>query len=269
MLQFALCLVVLASIGNSIDDDALVKGIESTLDECTDISEAVGDFLYIIQGDDNRRREDKDGKDDSLAVKVSKKLKTCVAILEAVNSFRENHFFPWARGHIELRWSEISFINQELKQVSKSLGETLFIASRDGQTSNDFHKACDGKGATVVIVLTTSGNIFGGYTDQSWSTAGSYASSTKSFLFRLRPSRRHYTIKKGKESNAIYRHSSYGPIFGGGHDLYIVSNALSSTSSYTNGGHGYDFPGYPNYQLNDGLKNFQVRDYVVIQANSI
>jgi len=76
---------------------------------------------------------------------------------------------------------------------------------------------------------------------------------------------RHYNVRKGKESNSIYRHSGYGPTFGG-HDLYIANNALSSTSSYSNGGHTYEFQGYPNYQLNDGVKNFKVLDYVVVKA---
>ena len=249
-----------------ISDDALVKGIENTLEECTDIVEAVGDFLHLLEEDDNRRRDE---KNNSIAVGVTKKLKTCAAIIAAVDTFRESNFFPWKAGQIELRWSEVGFITQELKQVSKKIGETLYVASKDGQASSNFHSACDGKGPTVVIVLTTTGNIFGGYAASSWTSSGSYLSAPTSFLFRLRPGMRHYNVKKGKESYSMYRHKSYGPIFGAGHDLYIVSNALSSTSSYTNGGHSYDFEGYPNYQLNDGVKNFKVLDYVVVKAIAI
>jgi len=267
MLQFAFCLFIFGiSKGMGIGDDALIKAVENTFEECTDIVKAVGDFIHLLDEDDNRRR---DGKNDSLSVGVRKKLKTCGAIIDAVDTFRESNFFPWKAGHIELRWSEVGFISQELKQVSKKLGETLFVASKDGQSSTNFHSACDGKGTTVVIILTTTGNIFGGYAASSWTSSGSYVSASTSFLFRLRPSTRHYTMKKGKESYAIYRNKSYGPTFGGGHDIYIVNNALSSTSSYTNGGHSYDFPGYPNYQLNDGVKNFKVKDYVVVQAISI
>jgi len=263
---FGLLFILGLSKGSGISDDALVKGIENTLDECTNIVEAVGDFLHLLEEDDTRRRKD---KNDSLAVGVTKKLKTCAAIIDAVDTFRENNFFPWKAGHIELRWSEVGFISQELKQVSKKIGETLYVASKDGQSSSDFHSKCDSQGPTVVIVLTTTGNIFGGYAATSWTKSNSYVSASTSFLFRLRPGMRHYTVKKGKESYSMYRHSSYGPTFGAGHDLYIVSNALSSTSSYTNGGHSYEFQGYPNYQLNDGVKNFKVLDYVVVKAVSI
>jgi len=249
-----------------MDDDTLVEGVENTLGECSDIVEAVGDFLHLLEEDDTRRRGE---KNDSLAVGVTKKLKTCAAIIDAVDTFRESNFFPWKAGHIELRWSEVGFISQELKQVSKKIGETLYVASKDGQSSSNFHSKCDGKGPTVVIVLTTTGNIFGGYTAISWASSGGYYKDVSSFLFRLRPGMRHYDVKAGKETYAIYRHSSYGPTFGGGHDLQIASNALSSTSSYTYGGHSYQFPGYPNYQLNDGVKNFKVMDYVVLKAVSI
>jgi len=263
---FGLLFILGLSKGTSISDAALVKGVENTLDECTDIVEAVGDFLHLLEEDDSRRRGD---KNDSIADGVKRKLKTCAAIIDAVDTFRESNFFPWKAGHVELRWSEVGFISQELKQVSKKLGETLYVASKDGQSSSNFHSKCDGKGPTVVIVLTTSGNIFGGYSAASWASSSAYYKAETSFLFRLRPGMRHYNLKKGKESYAMYRHSGYGPTFGGGHDLYIVTNALSSTSSYTNGGHSYDFPGYPNYQLNDGVKNFKVLDYVVVEAVSI
>lgn len=271
MMQFVLWLFLIseASKKNSSSqseknlDDALVAAVEDTLGECSDIVETVGDFLAIFEpeGDYRRRNEE-----ESLAGGVTKKLKTCGAILEAVNTFRQDIFVPLSKGHIALRWDEIRFLNHELNRVSKEMGETLFVASEDGDTAKQFHSACDAKGPTVVIIETTTGNVFGGYTDLAWSSANSYASSSNTFLFRLRPSMQHYDGKKGKEGNAIYRGSSYGPTFGGGHDIYIVNSALSSTSSYTNGGHSYNFPSYPNYQLNDGVKNFKVKDYVVILA---
>ena len=42
-------------------------------------------------------------------------------------------------------------------------------------------------------------------------------------------------------SYAIYRHSSYGPRFGG-HAIYIVNNANSNSYSFTNIGNHYSVP---------------------------
>jgi len=267
MLQLALCFLFGLSIGTEISDDDLIEGVEDTLLVCTQIVGIVGDFFHLLEEDDESRRRGE--KPHSLIVMLKKKLQTCAAVIDAVDTFRESNFFPWKAGHIELRWSEVGFITQELKQVSKKMGETLYVASRDGQSSSNFHKACDGKGPTLVIVLTTTGNVFGGYAASSWHSSSKYTSAPTSFLFRLRPGMRHYTVKKGRETYSMYGNSGYGPTFGGGHDLYIVNNALSSTSSYTNGGHSYQFQGYPNYQLNDGSQYFKVMDYVVVRAISI
>ena len=43
-------------------------------------------------------------------------------------------------------------------------------------------------------------------------------------------------------SQAIYKSSSYGPTFGGGHDIKIVNNANSNTNSYTYFGYSYSVP---------------------------
>jgi hypothetical protein len=67
---------------------------------------------------------------------------------------------------------EIAFI----KQLQKWLGEKCkwnlcYRASRDGWSAQDFHKHCDNKGPTVVLVKAND-CIFGGYTDQHWVSPG-------------------------------------------------------------------------------------------------
>ena len=59
-----------------------------------------------------------------------------------------------------------------IKQLQKWLGEKCkwnicYRASRDGWSGQDFHKHCDNKGPTVVLVKAND-YIFGGYTDQHW-----------------------------------------------------------------------------------------------------
>ena len=69
-------------------------------------------------------------------------------------------------------------------------------------------------------------------------SSGDYGSTSNAFIFSL-------INKKGlapfksmvkRSSYAIKRHSRYGPIFGGGADIKISTNA--NTNSYTNFGHG-------------------------------
>ena len=62
------------------------------------------------------------------------------------------------------------------------------------------------------------------------------------------------TLKNENDSLAIYRHSSYGPTFGFGNDLYIANYAGSNTISYTNLGSSYNPPpGYTAGQTNTGF----------------
>merc|ERR1719382_1895351 len=118
-------------------------------------------------------------------------------------------YLRWSslREGIDLSYAEFSFLNEELKAVSLEMGGLLYQASKDDDSSSNFHSRCDGKGATVVIIETTKGTVFGGFSDVSWSSSSGYSTSTKSFLFQLRPSMKRYSKKNGS-SYAIYRHSS-------------------------------------------------------------
>ena len=72
-------------------------------------------------------------------------------------------------------------------------------------------------------------------------TSGSYGSSSNAFIFSLinKEGLAPFKSMVKNPSNAIRRYSSYGPTFGGGHDININNNANSNTNSYTNFGSSY------------------------------
>jgi len=160
---------------------------------------------------------------------------------------------------------EAESLNEMLKPVSKKLGEALYVTSRDGGKATDFHSACDNKGPTVVIVETTAGVVFGGYTSVSWGVDGLYHKCTTCFLFQLRPNVRKYAVRKGALHVGVFHYSKSGPVFGHGHDLDISDNSLSNTNSYVSGS-AYASSGY---SLNEGKRNFQVKQYIVLKAMDI
>ena len=49
-------------------------------------------------------------------------------------------------------------------------------------------------------------------------------------------------INQNKCSNAMFGHSSYGPIFGGGHDLCIKIDSNNNSNSFSNLGNTYELP---------------------------
>jgi len=75
-----------------------------------------------------------------------------------------------------------------------------------------------------------------------------YLYDSAAFLFSLvnkpgwQPLKVHQT-----GSLSIYTCSSYGPTFGGGHDIYIANNAASNTNSYSNLGDTYSPPSGYSY----------------------
>ena len=46
----------------------------------------------------------------------------------------------------------------------------LYRASEHGYTAKSFHECCDDQGPTLVLIKSSEGCIFGGYTTQSWNS---------------------------------------------------------------------------------------------------
>ena len=91
----------------------------------------------------------------------------------------------------------------------------------------------------------------------------SSASSSKSFVFSLYNINGYapvkLKIKSGYHNYAIYRCSSYGPTFGGGHDIHIANNAASNRASYTYCRNTYPLP--PGYSSRYSSCKFYAGSY--------
>ena len=48
----------------------------------------------------------------------------------------------------------------------------IYRASEHGYSAKSFHECCDDKGPTLIVIKSSGGWIFGGYTTQSWSGIG-------------------------------------------------------------------------------------------------
>ena len=167
-----------------------------------------------------------------------------------------------------------SFLNDdEKKMISKWIHPNkvlrfnlLFSTDIDGESASTFHYYCDGVFPTVTVVLDTSERRFGGYSTQNWcrsTIGGSYARAPYSFIFSL-TNKKKYKLSDEKNADAVDRQDSYGPTFGGGHDLYISDNCKSYNNSYCNKG-SYN-TGNTNLLGENGQTNFYVSKYEVYQV---
>ena len=160
-----------------------------------------------------------------------------------------------------------SIINWIREKINKNniRFEKIFIMSKNGISSKDFHNYCDNKGPTLIIVKTTKNKIFGGFTPLDWENRGGnkYDKNNQTFLFSLNSMEKYDMIDIEKE--AIYCSEEYGPIFGGS-DFQIESD-MNNGSTYAN--KFTNFLSNENLVLTGGKGNnesFEIEDFEVFKV---
>lgn len=148
--------------------------------------------------------------------------------------------------------------------------DLLYRASRDGWAAGDFHRLCDNQGSTVVVLTSDEGCIFGGYAEQPWMSRNSYVHDRYAFLFSIKNPTGLPPVKielqRGAES-ALYDSTNHGPIFGGGHDLCVVSGANLSTGSSSGLGYTYRLPiGGQTSTFFTGAQHFRLKEFEVYKV---
>ncbi|XP_003738143.1 uncharacterized protein LOC100898299 [Galendromus occidentalis] len=144
----------------------------------------------------------------------------------------------------------------------------LHRASNHGYKAQAFHEDCDDIAPLFVVVLGTSGQLCGGFTDVPFARTNGrrckYSASEKAFLFslvnaaNLPPTR--FDIQR--KMFAILSDANFGPIFGAGADLSIADECNISMESYSNFPHTFGGEG-ASCTLLMGDYNFTVLDYEV------
>ena len=141
--------------------------------------------------------------------------------------------------------------------------EVLFSTQESGwENPTAFHRACDNKGPTLVLISAADGNAFGGYTSLSWTSSNRYHNDPEAFLFRIpifTNSKKALLPKKFVPSgmgNEIYDVPSYGPCFGSGNDLLTFKNS-ALYMSMTKASYSTDGP-LVNSSLSRSASNFRL-----------
>ena len=144
-----------------------------------------------------------------------------------------------------------------------------YRATRDGFTAQNFHDKCDTVANTLTIIKSTNGNIFGGFIEKAWDSLGKWYQDPKAFIFSL-VNKENKPLKAlcTNGASAIYSNLTYGPTFGGGHDIYISSGSNANQTSYSKFGSSYYHADYQNgttkaYSILAGSYNFQTLEIEV------
>jgi hypothetical protein len=161
----------------------------------------------------------------------------------------------------------------------------VYQASRDGFSAESFHQKCDGQGVSIVVVKSTKGNLFGGYTSKGWTSTRGSVSDPKATLFTLlnpqgiAPSV--FPLSPNGVDRAIFCDPNFGPTFGSSaqvafnlfalqtpeqYDLRISNNCYANQESVSSFPQAY-LDGTGRGLSLDGARNFTVLDYVVFCLN--
>ena len=82
-----------------------------------------------------------------------------------------------------------------------------YRASKHGFGMKKFHEKCDGVDPTLIIIHSSEGRVFGGYTDIEWQSKGGGKTGNKtSFIFSLRPEEDNKLVRLNHLANVEVYH---------------------------------------------------------------
>ena len=158
--------------------------------------------------------------------------------------------------------NELDVINKRLLRQNKRTVYTLiYKATRDGDKAENFHAMCNSYINTVVIIKTSKGRKFGGFTHENWEGEDKNKIDNRAFLFSI-DKKKIYNVNKNEEAIGCYKLN--GPDFCGW-QIVVQDNFLTNKQCYT-GEKEMNFQTEEDYELNGGEKYFGVQELEVFQV---
>jgi len=130
----------------------------------------------------------------------------------------------------------------EFNAYDLGMWSLVYRASEDGFRAKDFHEKCDGIPNTLTIVKSTSGNVFGGFTERPWKL-NEFFNNKNGFIFSL-INKDGNPFRASCIDESSFCLSRHGPTFGNGKDLCLASRSNENELSFSNFGSGYHHPSY-------------------------
>ena len=159
---------------------------------------------------------------------------------------------------------EESMLLDKLGKNGKTIKlKLLYKASLDSDRAEIFHNKCDKAKSTIVFIETINGNRFGGFTTQSWEGDGIDKKDENAFVFSL-DKLQIYNIISNQPAIGCY--PKYGPVF-------LGCQIKINDNFFVKGGTTYrkniNYAINSDFELNDGIKFFGIKDLEVFEVNLI
>ena len=138
----------------------------------------------------------------------------------------------------------------------------IFKKSRDGDSFQDFHKFCDNKGKTVLLIETKEGRKFGGFTNNSWNSSGNWQTDYNDFVFSLDLDKKY---NHTKNPHSTVGDNYYGAVFCNSRNDQ-VDISFEVNTSLNNGITNSSFTFKTDKELNNGKDKFDTKELEVYQV---
>lgn len=119
----------------------------------------------------------------------------------------------------------INIISSNVKKIVKKL-YLCYRATTDGDKAISFHEKCDRLKNIIILISTSNGKKFGGFSSESWDSYNQelWKKDDDAFIFSI-DNYKYYKVIKPER--AICCHKDYGPYFGNG-EILIPDNFFKS-----------------------------------------
>ena len=170
--------------------------------------------------------------------------------------------------------NNISYLYQSTENIIFKL---VYRATRDGDSSRDFHNKCDKIGPNITLLKTNNNVKFGGFTNCNWGVPenaedkkndvqGVQKSDPDSFCFSL-TSKKIY-LHNIEKDGAIFCSNKYGPTFSD--NIFAVNNKMLSKGGYCTKKEKSFFVGQKkDYEISGGEKTFQIKELEIFEIIAI
>ena len=163
------------------------------------------------------------------------------------------------------KYAEIDYVVSKI-QLNLRAGVKfmiLYTASKDGDKAKTFHQKCNGHKMTLVLIETTKGERFGGFTTQTWDGDCIKKIDNNAFVFNLNK-HRIYDIMKNEF--AIGGYPKFGPVFFGCqiriYDEFFKKGGTTCKKSL-------NYKTKEDFELNNGEQSYIVKEIEVYSIETI
>lgn len=154
----------------------------------------------------------------------------------------------------------VNKINKYGKDIHFNL---IYKAINDTDCAEIFHQKCDKARRTLVLIETINEKRFGGFTAESWEGDGIDKNDNEAFVFSL-DKLQIYNIISGQPAIGCY--PKYGPVF-------LGCQIKVNDNFFVKGGTTYkkntNYATNSDFELNDGVKFYGIKDIEVFEVNLI